>query len=288
MEAYVDFYRALRDLLCQIPEGAVTTPLALAEALGDRHASRAVSEAMQREELREYAGRVVRTPRGAGVFRDFSTDRPLRKLAELQETLSKRVVQEDRFGSTDLIAGVDAAYIGDVAFAVCAVLDGRLRLVESSSAKVEVRFPYIPGYLSFREAPVVEAAARLVSGFDVLMVNGHGIAHPRGLGLASQVGLDLEAAAVGVARRLLVGTVGKDRDGWAPIIYRCCVVGGRLTVEDRAPVYVSVGNNISLRTSIGLVRRTIGRGPLPEPLRRAHQAVEKLARSVGGSFPLFR
>jgi len=279
MEARIDLYRVLRELIDQIPEDMVSTPLDLADALGDRRAARAVSEVLQREEMQSAAGKVVARPaHGVEVFREFKSDRPLRRLADLQKAMSKCVVQEGSLGVAELFAGVDVSYRGDEAYAVCVVLDSRLRLVESASARVGVRFPYIPGYLSFREAPAVEAAAGRVSGFDVLLVNGHGVAHPRECGLATHVGLDLGATTIGIARRRLVGTVGAAVDGWEPLLYKGCVVGARLTVNGRSPVYVSVGHNISLETSVEMVRRTTTGGRLPEPLRMAHQAAEEFKR----------
>jgi len=279
METRVDLYRALRDLIGQIPEGMVSTPLDLADALGDRRAAQAVSRALQREELRDEAQKVTTQPApGARVFREFSSDRPLKRLAEIQRRLSRAVVREDRPDDVELYAGVDAAYRGDEAYAVCVVLDSGLRLVESASVRTRVRFPYIPGYLAFREAPAVEAAVGQVSSFDVLLVNGHGVAHPRGCGLATHVGLDLDVAAVGVAKRRLVGRVGPSVDGWAPLIHGGRVVGARLTVGGRAPIYVSYGHNISLETSLDVVRRTMAGGRLPEPLHAAHRAAEDLRR----------
>ena len=285
MEAYIDLYQALRDLIDQIPEGMFSTPLDLADALGDRRAVRAVSEAIQREEFRDAAPKVVRRPVSVeDVFREFSSDRPLRRLRELQKTMSKQVVQEDKQGATKLVAGVDAAYGDDEAYAVCVVLDRQLEVVDSASVTVNIRFPYIPGYLSFREAPVIEAAAGNVSGFDILLVNGHGIAHPRGCGLASHVGLDLGVATIGVARRGLVRRVGAAEDGWAPLIYKNSVVGAALTIDGRSPVYVSIGHNISLQTSVRIVQRTTRGGRLPEPLRMAHRAAEEFRRQgVPGS-----
>jgi len=279
MEPSFDFYRALRELVEQVPEGRVTTPLSLARALGDGRAARAVSEALNRKEVRGAAGKVVRNPgRDAEVFRDFESDRPLKRLVELQKEMSRRVVREDRLEHYEIVAGVDASYVGDAAYAACVVLDDRYRLLESASARVVVRFPYISGYLSFREASAVEAAARRVSGFDVLMVNGHGVAHPRGCGLASHVGLDLDVAAIGVARRRLVGDVGDALDDWAPLIYGGSVVGGRLTVGGRSPLYVSVGHSITLETSREVVRRMSAGRRLPEPLRQAHRLAGDLGR----------
>lgn len=279
MEARIDFYKILQELIDQIPENRVSTPIDLARALGDGRASRAVSEALQREEMRGDAEKIVaKHSQGVEVFREFESDRPLRRLVELQQTMSKRVVQKDDLGAGELVGGVDVAYRGDEAYTVCVVMDGRLRVVASASVKVCVRFPYIPGYLSFREAPAVEAAAERVSDFDVLLVNGHGLAHPRGCGLATHVGLDLGMATIGVARRRLVGRVGEAVDDWAPLIYEGNVVGARLKMDYCSPVYVSIGHNISLKTSLEIVRRTMIHGRLPEPLKRAHQAAEELRR----------
>jgi len=276
MEAHIDLYQTLRDLIDQIPAGMVSTPLDLARALGDVRASRAILEAIERGELRDAAGRIVSEPSsGVEVFRDFRTERPLNRLAELQREMSRRVVSEDRFTSTERIAGVDASYRGDTAYAACVVMDSGLRVIESASVAVGTRFPYIPGYLSFREAPAVETAANRVE-FDVLLVNGHGIAHPRGCGLASHVGLDLGIATIGVAKRRLVGRLGVAVGDWAPLRYRERVVGARFKEGAHAPIYISVGHNISLKTSVEIVRKTMAGGRLPEPLRRAHQVADKL------------
>lgn len=286
MAARVDFYQALRGLIDQIPQGWVSTPIDLADALGDRRAARAVSEALQRDELRDAAEKVVKSPPPVWkVFRDFSTDRPLLRLLEFQRVMSDRVVQEDRLSGAELIAGVDVAYAGDKAYAACIVLDDRFEVVDSASATIDVRFPYIPGYLAFREAPAVEAAAKRVSGFDVLLVNGHGVAHPRGCGLASHVGLDLEVPMIGVARRRLWGAVGAPRGDWTPLLHGDRVIGAKLSIGGRHPIYVSVGHNISLETSIGIVRRMVRRGRLPEPLREAHRAAEELRAKLGARRP---
>jgi len=191
--------------------------------------------------------------------------------------MSIKIVTDDDFTKADRFAGVDASYHNDEACAACVVLDGDLRVLESASTRVQVRFPYIPGYLMFREAQAIETAARLVSSFDVLFVNGHGVAHPRGCGLASCVGLELDVPTVGVAKRLLVGKVRKDQNGWSSIMYQGKVVGAELRYGG-APVYVSVGHRISLETSVELVKGLTIQGRLPEPLRRAHLE----ARASGG------
>jgi len=254
----------------QVPKGIVTTPHELAVALGDSVAVRAVARALKREDFQRFSGKTV-TPPGSDVpvFSDFVSDEPLKRLAGLQREMASRVIREDDFEEAERLAGVDAAYRGDAAYAVCVVMDGDLGLLEVASTSELVRFPYIPGYLMFREAPVIEAAARRVSGFDLLFVNGHGVAHPRGCGLASCVGLVLDAPTIGVARRPFVGDVGERRGCWAPLTYDGKVVGAEVDVGG-SKVCVSVGHRVSLETSVDIVLNMVSGGRFPEPLRRAH------------------
>lgn len=274
----IDLYEALRALVDQIPDGMVSTPHHLALALGDPVASRSVTEMMKREEFRDKRSKVKINPqKDAEVFYGFDSEEPLIGLAQIQSEMADRVVQEDAFTEAALFAGVDAAYNGDVAYAACVVMDGRLKMIESASAYVRIRFPYIPGYLMFREAPVIEAAARQASCYDVLFVNGHGVAHPRGCGLASCVGLDLDIPTIGVARRRLVGDVGDMRGGWSPLILDDEVVGAEVEVGV-SRVYVSVGHKISMETSVQIVHKVTAEGRFPEPLRRAHMEAAKMVK----------
>lgn len=273
----VNLSQALLELIDQIPEGEVSTPHALAVALGDPVAARAVIEIMRREEFRDAAKRVVVDPRpDADVFTGFASDEPLRQLAEIQRGMAARISMRDAFSEAERFAGVDAAYRDDEAFAACVVTDKEQETLESASTRTRVGFPYIPGYLMFREAHAVEEVARLVSGFDVLFVNGHGVAHPRGCGLASCVGLDLDVPTIGVARRRLVGYVGEKLGGWAPLMLDDEVVGAEIDA-DGSRVYVSVGHKISLETSIKMVLTMTSDGRFPEPLRRAHFEAKRIA-----------
>ncbi len=274
-----DFYVALHEILEQIPENRVTTPMHLALALGDPIADRAVIEAMNREDLRVFASKVAQHPSNQEkVFADFDSDTPLKGLAELQRSMAGRVVLEDRSTDIQCVAGVDAAYSDDAAHVACVVMDRDLNIVESQSVVTEAPFPYIPGYLAFREAPAILSAARGASGFDVLLVNGHGVAHPRGCGLATFVGLELDVPTIGVARRRVVGDVGADQGGWSPVTLGSVVVGAEIRERGRAPIYVSAGHLISLESSLEIVRCFRGEGGLPEPLRLAHMKAEKERR----------
>jgi deoxyribonuclease V len=139
--------------------------------------------------------------------------------------------------------------------------------------------------LSYREAPAVISAVSKCSDFDVLLVNGHGIAHPRGCGLATFVGLQLNMSTIGVARRRLVGSIGKRKDSWAPIIEKGKIVGAELWKNNKSPIYVSVGNRIRIESVIRVIRNLQIRSSIPEPLRLAHKEAKKLKKSVQFSTP---
>jgi deoxyribonuclease V len=270
--------QALLELIDQIPEGEVSTPQALAVALGDQVAARAVIDIIGREEFSGAANRVVVDPRPeADIFTGFASDEPLRQLAEIQKKMVARISVRDNFSEVERFAGVDAAYHDDEAFAACVVTDKEQETLESASTHTRVDFPYIPGYLMFREAHAVEEAARLVSNFDVLFVNGHGVAHPQGCGLASCVGLELDVPTIGVARRRLVGHVGEKRGGWAPLMLDDEVVGAEIDAGG-SRVYVSVGHKVSLETSIEMVRMMTSKDRVPEPLRLAHLEAKRTAK----------
>lgn len=266
----IDLYKILIELIKQIPEGMVSTPHHLSVALGDPYTTHAVSNVLK-SELRETLQKVVEKPaKSDNVFCDFSSDEPLKQLSELQRIISKRVILNDVINRVERFAGVDAAYLGDEAHAVCIVMDGDLNIIESTSSVANIRFPYIPGYLMFREAPVIEEAVKKVSELDVLFVNGHGVAHPRGCGLATCVGLDLGIPVIGVAKRSLIGTIGTKRDVWSPILYEGKIVGAELDIKGHPPIYVSVVHRISLETSVNITLKMMSGGLLPEPLRQAN------------------
>lgn len=281
MTPVVDLYEALKALLYQVPEGMATTSLELARALGDRYAASAVTEMLGDQELVQQAHKVVYGPHlDASPFRDFTTDEPLRRLREKQKRMAEKIVTEDSFDDLELYAGTDASYRGDEACAACVVVDGDLDVRETSFEVARVRFPYIPGYLMFREAPVIVRAAEKTSGFDVLIVNGHGVAHPRGCGLASCVGVELDAPVIGVARRRFVGELGDEREGWTPLTFEERVVGARIQREGRPPVYVSPGHRISLETCVEIVQRLTRKGRFPEPLGLAHHEARDRSRDM--------
>ena len=200
-----------------------------------------------------------------------------REAIALQERLRGRIVREDRIGEVRRVAGVDVGFEegGRFARAAVAVLAvPELALVERALARVPVRFPYVPGLLSFREAPAVLAAfERLRSAPDLVLYDGQGIAHPRRFGIASHLGLLLDRPTIGVAKTRLIGEhrIPPDRRGaWAPLVDAGEVIGAVL--RSRAgvkPLYVSIGHRVSLETAVRWVMACVTKYRLPETTRWA-------------------
>jgi deoxyribonuclease V len=201
-----------------------------------------------------------------------------------QERLAGRVSLADEPGPFSLVAGVDVHYdrADRLAKAAAAVfsLPG-LELVEEAVALSPVSFPYVSGYLSFREVPpALEALGRLSRPPQVIICDGQGIAHPRGLGLASHLGLVRGLPTVGAAKSRLVGAFqepGPRRGEWSPLFYRDQVVGVVLRTRDGVkPLFVSPGHRVSLSGAIRLVMACTAGFRLPEPVRRAHHLASRL------------
>jgi deoxyribonuclease V len=203
----------------------------------------------------------------------------------LQSALRDRVVRSDRFGAVRRVAGVDVGFEQDgrVTRAAVAVLDyPGLALAEQAVVRVPTRFPYVPGLLSFREAPAVLAAfERLRLAPDLILYDGHGIAHPRRFGIASHVGLLLDCPSIGVAKSRLVGVErmpANRRGAWTPL-HDASAGGGRTAtigavLRTRAgvkPLYVSIGHRLSLESAVRWTMACVTRYRLPETTRWAHR-----------------
>jgi deoxyribonuclease V len=201
----------------------------------------------------------------------------------LQEELRERVVREDRLGPVRRVAGVDVSYDrrSPVQFAAVVVLDARtFEPIETVEAQEEARFPYVPGYLSFREAPaVLRTFAKLEQIPDLLLCDGHGVAHPRRFGLACHLGVWLDLPTIGCAKSRLVGShtePGARRGCHRPVTEQGEVIGETVrTREGVRPVYVSVGHRVSLLTARHWVLQLSPKFRIPEPIRAAHLAVNR-------------
>jgi deoxyribonuclease V len=197
----------------------------------------------------------------------------------IQESLRQQVIREDRFDPIRTVAGVDVGFEADGTITRAAVVVlgyPELDLVETAIARCPTTFPYIPGLLSFREAPaVLDALDRLEALPDLLICDGQGIAHPRRLGLASHLGLCTGLPSIGAAKSRLIGRhepVGEGRGDRQPLWDGDEIIGAVLrTRKNTQPVYVSIGHRISLETAVQLVLACTGAYRLPEPTRQAHR-----------------
>ncbi len=198
----------------------------------------------------------------------------------VQEKLRARVVTRDRIGRLRAVAGIDIGYEGDnsLARAAAVVLAfPSLEPLEEAIVRVPVKFPYVPGYLSFREIPAAQAVlAKLKHRPDLILCDGQGRAHPRRFGLACHLGVLLDIPTIGVAKSRLVGEprgrLGRAKGAWVPLVDQDEVIGAVLrTRHDVRPLYVSIGHRVSLETAIDCVLRCTPRYRLPETTRRAHR-----------------
>ena len=205
----------------------------------------------------------------------------------LQERLAGRVIRKSsrHLRKIRTVAGVDAQYRDGLTTAAVVVVDiESLAPVAWVAASKWTNFPYIPGLLSFREGPaVVEALAKLRFQPDVLIFDGHGIAHPRRFGIASHIGLLLDRPAIGCAKCLLVGQYaapGVEKGKYTYLKESGETIGAVLRSRSRVkPIYVSIGHRMDLPDSIRIILQCCSRYRLPEPIRLADQLARQLARS---------
>ena len=202
----------------------------------------------------------------------------------MQRRLAGKVRVEPLAGEVAAVAGTDCAFLsgGRRIVAAAVVCDARtMEVIGSAHVTRACRFPYVPGLLSFREAPAVIAAVRaLPSRPDLLMCDGQGLAHPRRLGLACHVGLWLDVPTIGVAKSRLCGAhraVGVDRGCRVQLRHEGEIVGSVVRTRTGVkPLYISVGHRVTLDQAVRWTLRAARRYRLPEPTRRAHLLVSSL------------
>lgn len=205
----------------------------------------------------------------------------------IQERLRPAVIDQDKLGRVRYVAGLDIGFqekntITRAAVAVLTYPD--LQLVEHIVDHRPTSFPYVPGLLSFREAPAaLDALAKLEIRPDLLLCDGQGLAHPRRFGLACHIGLLADIPAVGVAKTRLIGQhepVLESRGSWQPLWHEGEMVGAVLRTRTNVkPVYVSIGHRISLQTAIDYVMACTPKYRLPETTRWAHRLASGQVRA---------
>jgi len=301
------------DLVRQIPDGKISSYGAVAKALGDVRASRAVGRMMNQnpdaddmpcykivhsdgrlggfglgmeDKIRRLKEDSIFVKDGKIVdfenvlFEIFKTDYPLKKLRQKQIELSKKVELKDVFKDIETVAGIDVAYPKDEfedVCGACVVMDYKTKqIIEEQTVFAKTPFPYISTYLVYRELPIIEKLVnRLKTKPTIVMIDGNGILHPYRIGLASHAGVTLNIPTIGVAKNLLYGTVENH------IVTIDHEKRGYALVSSKRvkkPVYVSPGHKISFDAALTVVKQ-LSRYRIPEPLRQAHLLAKKTISS---------
>ncbi len=209
-----------------------------------------------------------------------------REAMRLQQAWRERVESQDRFGPLRYVAGADMAFDPETHVAFAGVIVYRLpglEEVERRMARRLLRFPYVPGLLSFREGPVLLAAfARLRIEPDLILIDGHGVAHPRRFGIACHLGLLLDKPTIGCAKSILVGEAeepGAPAGSTSSLVDHGETVGMVLRTHDQVrPIYVTIGHRVSLESAVRIVRHCTDGYRIPKPTRAADHWVGELWR----------
>lgn len=295
----MNLYEITYDLLRQIPRGKVSTYGALARALGDIRASRAVGMMLHVNPYDDapcyrvvhsdgriggYATGVekkIRMLQNDGIeirdgkidlttylFDAFETDYPLKQLREEQERLRAMVSLADDFEEST-VAGVDVSY-GEYAYGAYVECDFDGSVLQEKTVRVPITFPYIPTYLAYAELPAIRMLLRTERP-GIVMVDGNGILHPRGFGLACHVGVSCNVASIGVAKSKLCGTERED----------AVLLDGRVVAQCMGKVYISPGHRVSVATAYTITKQFM-RHSVPEPIRQAHLLANEERRNREG------
>ena len=204
---------------------------------------------------------------------------------EIQRKLRKRISFSSSPDKIHLVAGMDAAFSkkGNLIHGAVSIFSfPDMELIEVRTATLLLKFSYIPGLLSFREGPVLlECFGKIKSSPDVILFDGQGLMHPRRMGIAAHLGILLDKPTVGCAKSYLYGEFRLPANSKGAFEYvrdkNKEIIGACLrTRTDVKPVFVSIGNKISLSKAIDIILQCVTRYRIPEPLRYAHRLAEKV------------
>lgn len=199
-----------------------------------------------------------------------------KKFGEEQKKLAKLIIEKDKISIENLhfISGIDATTIGKEIIGSVVTIAPDFEIIEQKFVVKRASFPYISGFLAYRELPALIAAyKKLETKPDVVFVSGHGVLHPRNFGIASHFGLAVDCVTIGIAKDIMVGEKKGEK------IYLNGKIKGMLveTKKDSKPIVVSVGHNISLETAVKLTKKFVKEPhKFPEPLTEAHKYANKL------------
>ncbi len=229
-----------------------------------------------------YTVRIVTLLEKVHTMRYLSDDITLEQARILQRKLAGQVITTDAYEPIMYLAGVDVGYNTKqgIQAAAAVLVDARTHaIIETATATTSTVMPYIPGFLSFREIPtILEAVRKLSIQPDLILCDGHGIAHPRRLGIASHLGVLLDIPTIGCGKKILVGRVLDELDvirgSHVPLMYKHEQIGVALRTRSNCkPLYVSVGHRISLTSAVNIVLKFATRYRLADPVHQADKLV---------------
>ncbi len=318
LQVVKDFRENFYSLVSQIPEGRVSTYGLLAEALGDKIASRAVGKMLNQNPYAPEVPchRVVRSDGTLGgfakgkdkkedllkkegvkikegkvknfkkvLFSDFKSNLPLKKLRQFQLTVKEDISLQALETKTNRIAGVDVSYSYPKAYSALSLWEDEEE-IELCTARSEIKFPYIPTYLAFKELPLlIKLFEKINTEIDIMMVDGNGILHPQRVGLASHLGVETGTPTIGVAKSKLCGQLAEDvnqKNRVSEVRENGKLIGHAVLEGDRAknPIYVSPGHHVSHNQAVEIVRKYC-KYKIPEPIRKAHIKAKKRRKKDG-------
>ncbi|UCG70557.1 MAG: endonuclease V [Thermoplasmata archaeon] len=315
----MSFHDYFYSLVKQIPKGKVSTYGELARALGDIRAARAVGRMLNENPyapivpchrvvmsdgtLGGFGGGIpkkIRLLENEGVhveedmivdfedvyFHDFKTKCPLKKMRVEQKRLKKLVKLQDDFSNIETVGGVDVAYNGN-GLGACAVFSyENMDILDSKTIEAKINVPYIPTYLAFRELPIIDKVMKKLSHKPtLLLIDGNGVLHPYGMGIASHVGVKLDVPTIGVAKTLLCGSVKKEVKkvgDYSKVEFEEKLIGYAYKSSPRAKklIYISPGHKVSFKTALDVVKKFC-KYKIPEPIREAHSLATSAKNAKG-------
>lgn len=215
----------------------------------------------------------------------FPDDLSTPSLIHAQELVRKKVILYDDYTDLSIVGGVDQAFYKNSIISGIVVIDyGLLEIVEEVYHQDTAQYPYIPTFLSFREGPAITSAfSKLNDEPDILMVDGCGINHPRGAGLATHMGVVLDLPTIGVAKNILCGEgdepikVGDVK----PLMFKAQQVGWLIKSCQRCrPIVVAPGHRVSMNGSLEITQNMLKGHKLPEPCFLAHNYVNRIKKTI--------
>ena len=196
----------------------------------------------------------------------------------LQKKLALKVITKNILPKKiKRVCGVDVSYRNDFAYCSAVIIDkNNSSIIESKNSKLKSTAKYIPGLFMLKESkPILHTLKKLEKSFDILLVDGNGLLHPRQCGLACYIGLKLDQPVIGVAKSLLCGKVKPN----SKVKYKGKVLGYEIK-QNKKKLYVSIGRKISLNTAVKIVKELIvNNNWYPEPLRLADFNSKQIAKS---------